>query len=770
MNTSKKILAVVLAVMLIMSCAVVGSAEEAEATYTYRTTLTDPMTWSPTDWQNSSESTVIGYTSSTFYSFEMNEDADGYDIIPTAASAMPVDVTAELTDEQREMYDVPADATEGYAWTIELNDKHCWANGDPINVDTYIYSLQQYLNPEMKNYRASSYYTGNSAIANAKDYYTAGGIDYQAFEEGTPFADLKVEDGKYVSADGEEIYLAWSQPVEWMGGSSWADYIDLGYGIDEVAEQIAEGENADGYVLFTEEVKDLLFGYTSSDEWGNETEDDLVNYLVKNAGTVEGKTWDEVGFIKNDDYSFTVVLDNPTTEFYVCYSFAITPVYEPLYEANKVTTGNITKSSYGTTADSYMSCGPYKIDTYQPDKQMTLSKNENWYGYTDEYYGDKYQTTNIELNFISENSTALSLFLQGNLDDYTVDTEHMEAYATSDYIYFMPQSYTFVFNFNSDLEALKKEDGDGINHSILSLDDFRHAISLSLDRQAFVAQCLAGADAGYGLINYVYVCDPDTGELYRDSEFAQQALCEFYGVESEDEITGYDKEAATELFEAAYQQALEQGLMTETDKVQLDFHVYADTTNYQNRANFLQSSIEAATVGTGLEGKVSVNMMVDEDYYGSAENGLADVIFGAWGGADMDPYSIMECYCTSDLKLTYGFNPEVETFTLTIGGEEKTMTAYEWYVALCEGEYATADLDVRNEVLAKMEKAILEQYELAVLCYDNEAVLYSQRIVLGSDYYINSLVGFGGISRMTYTMNDAEWADYCAQQNNQLTY
>jgi ABC-type oligopeptide transport system substrate-binding subunit len=309
-----------------------------------------------------------------------------------------------------------------------------------------------------------------------------------------------------------------------------------------------------------------------------------------------------------------------------------------------------------------------------------------------------------------------------------------------------------------------------VNHSILSLKDFREAISLSLDRQAFNSQCLAGSDPGYGLINYVYVCDPDTGELYRYSEYAQQSLCELYGVDSEDQITGYDKDAAAVLFQQAYEEAIESGLMSATDTIQLDYHVYSDTTNNQNRVNFLQSSITEATKGTDLEGKITINLLVDEEYYDNCQSGLCDIAFTAWGGEDMNPYAMMQCYTDPVYNLVYGYDGYSEMLTFTVEGQEITKSAYDWYVELVEGEYATADLDVRNSILAQMEEQILSYYGMAPLSYLNEANLYSQRIVLQSDTYVNSLVGFGGLAGMTYTMDDAEWAEYCASQNNSLNY
>ena len=74
------------------------------------------------------------------------------------------------------------------------------------------------------------------------------------------------------------------------------------------------------------------------------------------------------------------------------------------------------------------------------------------------------------------------------------------------------------------------------------------------------------------------------------------------------------------------------------------------------------------------------------------------------------------------------------------------------------------------DILAALEKAVLLQYDAIPLYAQTACVLYSHRVVLGSSEFINSVIGFGGIQYMTYTMNDAEWAEYCAENNNQLTY
>ena len=131
---------------------------------------------------------------------------------------------------------------------------------------------------------------------------------------------------------------------------------------------------------------------------------------------------------------------------------------------------------------------------------------------------------------------------------------------------------------------------------------------------------------------------------------------------------------------------------------------------------------------------------------------------------------MMQCYTDPAMNLVYGYDATSHMLTINVDGENITMSASDWYQELCYGEYALADTDIRNQILAGMEKGILEWYGQIVLYYDVGAGMYSQRLILGSEEYINSLVERGGLMFYTYTMNDAEWDEYCASQNNNLSY
>lgn len=740
------------------------------STYTYRTTYKGVSTWSPTDWTLEDEFILYSYAASELYGFWMNENKDGYDIVCELASEFPVDLTAEYAGT----YGVPEDATEGYVWQVSIREDACWEDGTPINIEDVEYSLQQYLNPEMKNYRASVFYNGTTALVNAEAYYNndkAGGTNYTiATDFGLTMADLSAgDDGQYADADGNKAYFAWSEPISyWLGGYALTDYAD--YIAEDIYTALDALVNEDGYIPVTDESIATLAAFTGSDDWGNESEEDLINYTFCEDGIVEETPWEEVGFVKDGDYTFTLILKNPCSLFDFEYGIdAFILVNKDLYEANKQEAGGLTKSSYGTAVEKFSSYGPYRITSYQEGKEVNLEKNESWYGWNDGNHDGQYQITNIQLLAIEEHTTALSMFLQGNLDEVNLANDDMEKYGTSDYIYYTPQSYTYYFGLNTDFDVLKSRETEGVNKTILTYLDFRKAMALSIDRSDYVKSCTAGWPVAYGMLNDIYVCDPNTGLAYRDTEYAQNTLCEVYGVSSVDDLTGYDLEAASQYLQSAYDQCYADGNISDTDVIEINYHVRGSDATFQKMVDYVEEALLAAAKGTSLEDRIKINLVEDPDCYANLKSGQADMTLSNWGGADLDPYSMMQFYTDPDCLVEYGFDSS-QPLTISVQGEDITMSFYDWYLELNNGAYAIADLDVRNEILAGIEKGLLLNYHVIPVTSNTTPYLASQRTIYGSDEFINSIVGRGGIQFMTFTMDDQEWADYCKEQGNSLSY
>ncbi len=158
---------------LFFSCT---KSTEGVGKYTYRFANGSPSTWNPTDWKTGAEGFIISRTVSGLYDFALNESHDGYETVCELAEDFPEDVTELYAGNKT--YGVPASAKKGWAWRVKLIHNAKWDDGTPITAETFDYSIRQFLNPQMKNYRASNWYEGTGALANAKAYYDGEVTDW----------------------------------------------------------------------------------------------------------------------------------------------------------------------------------------------------------------------------------------------------------------------------------------------------------------------------------------------------------------------------------------------------------------------------------------------------------------------------------------------------------------------------------------------------------------------------------------------------------------
>lgn len=740
-------------------------------TYTYNDYLEEsPTVWSPFSWRTDEDEYILSLTTMGLYDFVLNESGDGYSLVPEMAETDPTDVTAQYAGDEK--WGIPADATEGYAYTITLNSSACWEDGTPINGDTYLYSVQQLLDSSAKNYRASVFTTGALALVNGDEYYNNDKAGQPVYSDNLqsgvyvhPFETwVKGEDGVYTTAEGEKLVFVLDSPLSGMNGYSIQSWHTESGETDFASCLPALREKADknGYVPVTDETIDLLYSFTGSKAWGREKKEELASYVYYGDGVYTYVPWNDVGFLKSGEYEITLILNKPVEVFYVKY--ALTDnfiVNKSLYEQDKV--------NYGKTADNYISYGPYKLVTYMDSRLFVFEKNTAFYGYTDGNHEGQYMTDTVNCTVITEKSEAVSAFLSGKLDKLLLSASDMEEYGDSKYILFTPEDFTSKLSFNGDIESLKARETEGINKSILAYKDFRKAISLCIDRTEFCLSCTATHQPGYGLYNYMYVSDPETGSLYRNDPHAKQALCEFYGVNNVAEITGYDLEQASALFVQAYERCLEDGNISETDLIHLELSVAKDNETNRKIVDFINNSINTALLGTVLEGKISITLKADADFYENSRYGNTDIIVSTWGGYSMSPYSLMEFYCVNEKHYEYGFDASLEMLSITIGEETVTKSYTDWYNALSAGEYSAADEDIRIYILSCLEKGILENYYTTPLYYRTSASLRGRKVIYATDEYVQNLA-FGGIRYMTYVYDDAKWNVYIEESNYSFNY
>ena len=834
----KKLFALLLALAMVLSLAACGNSNNEETQqpegttapvaadvttpsgpvyeYTYHTSMTAlGNNWNPHAWEMSNEDTMMSYVLAPLATMSIEDSINGvYQWIYVAADSV-TDVTAEHQDDLTK-YNVilpegqTAEETEkGFVFEIKLNPDMKWENGDIINADSYIYSMKALLDPAMKNYRANLYIAGESAVAGGNEYYYSGSTAWLDCASAYRMADLLVaEDGTYTTPDGNVVMFSVAGGLEWLGGNSLADYVgSYGDAMFDVAsfEALQALADENGNVAVNDETIDLLTKViTFSADWG-ETADNVADYLVY------GQTFDEVdydetvGCYKVDEYTIRYVTKTALDINYFLTSCASNwLVHEGLYEAGKDTSGKLVTTDYCTSKETTMSCGPYRIESLQPGKQLVYVKNENYYlfsqdesgryvGYT-EYLVDgesveAYQADRVVYDVMDVDATKQA-FLKGQLSEWTPTADDMVTYATSDQMYKAPETYTMSFFFCTGLDYLKEMDNSkgNTNSVVLSNVNFRKAMSLAIDRNEWVG-ATEGFIPAFSMLNSLYYYDAynDPTSSYRNSDPAKQAIVNFYGVEygegtpyadldaAHDSINGYNLTEAQNLMKQACDELVAEGLYTagEPIHIRIGWAKGALGSPDNQQAALIQKYVNAAMEGSGFGALTLEPIGNINDRYGDVANGEYAIGYGAWGGAAFYPFRNFQVYCDPDQYSIHEagcWDPTKVTLTLNVEGEEVTKTWQDWSGCMVgSGDMANKSFETKLQILAAMEENYMNFFYRIPLASSTAPFLMSYQVDQYTQDY-NIMYGFGGIELAKFNYTDAEWEAYVAEQGGTLSY
>ncbi len=551
------------------------------------------------------------------------------------------------------------------------------------------------------------------------------------------------------------------------------------------------------------------------------------------------RVWEEVpfstvGFLAPDKDHIVIILVNPMEDnFYLryelCTSFFL--VNNDLYDSCESITNGVYTNSYGTSVATYSGYGPYKLVEYVSGSKLRFERNPYWHGYSEIELVNQYQTSAVEMNVVTSDATRLEMFLKGEVEGYGLTADDMDDYITSPYIYYQDSESTWFVAMNPQVanltataaKAKPVTAGNTVIKAPLAIEEFRQALSYSLDRTAFILACSPTSGIAKALLSSVMIADPEDGTPYRSTEEAQDAILEFWGLsdawgegkeygsraEAIASITGYDLAGAKELFTVAYNKAKEAGYIPDGDKWEFQICIGLPST-----ANFYTKGYAALTAGwtdavkgTPWEGHLTFiqdTTLTSSTFADALHEGRVDLLFGVgYSGSMFDPYSFMECFTGSlqydvftdmskidldieidgSLILNKDGEPAYSGKKVLRGSISQWVSALQGYAfdakVIVNGEATeeivsvnagtSANPTLRLQVMAKAETAILNQSNLLPLMTDASASLRSMRVIYKTEEYILG-VGRGGIQYYTYLMDDAEWAAYVAGQGGTLNY
>lgn len=569
----RRLVSLIMAAALCLSCITVASAEDAAAGKVYRTYMTsDSPVLNPHDSVEASLEKPITYCMSGLYRTVPDDNGRGYHYLGDLASELPIQI-----DE--------------HTWQIKLRPEACWANGDPINADTLIYSYKMLLDPILANKMADFLSDNAITIVNAKDYSLQG-----------------------------------------------------------TANTIA---------------------------------------------------WEDVGIKKIDDYTIEIQTEGTNTQTDVCNHFnsrATVPVYEPLYEAGM--NADRTNTTYGTSLDTWMSNGPYSLDTWTYDSIQVYKKNPN------HWLSDLFHYDTVEARVIPEMNARVELWEQGLLDDLTPDANTIETYIDDPRMV----EYPSLAVYHIDVNCQNPE------NPICSSVNYRKALYHALNREVIARDLFGYKEPTGTYVNGQAGLLSASGLTYRESEYGKAVteMVESWGP------YGYNPDMARDYLAKAYAEC---GVSDDT-VITLTMAFNESDKAWKATAEYLMEEFPKI-----FDGKVQIKAVT----YAGMSTGDYKQTTNVWDLSPNDwsrsasrtyPYTCFYYYLS-----TYASHPN-----------NYFDEAFEAQYAVCES--VKDNYDEMLKETAKLEEIYLEKVIHIPVVQEVNYQMFSDRLVLPVDTYVPGL-GWG---------------------------
>ncbi len=813
-----------------------------EKYYTYRMAPSDlPESWNVQTYQSNSSTYVLDYTSDSLYSFDYNDDYTGYKIVTGMAKELPVDVTADYVGQ----YGIK-EGDENKAYKIVLKDYLKYDNGDVLNAHSFVESMKCLLNPIAANFRADNVYaSGSLKIYNAEAYLKQSTYALSEFvsanygdDEYVNPADFTTTAEGILQVNGADVVIDLSSGGNWgsnglddYNGASYLTAVQAAYdALNAAADENRQVKLTAALLKNVQDCIACLHGFASVEEYAADSGD--YAYMEFEEMAFLGKVWDaleydgNVGFFATSDTELVIVLVNAMEDNFYLRRELMTDfflVHVPTYKACEKVVDGVYTNTYGTSVDTFVGHGPYKLTQYVEGATIKLERNDNWRGYTEaDYISGTYQTDAINYQKVTEDSTRLEMFLKGEIDSYGLQAEDMDDYLGSDYTYFNDSESTWYLAMNPDVATLTtmaasataENTGYTVIKTPIAITEFRQALSYSLNRTEFNQLTSPTSGVAKALLSSMIIADPESGMSYRSTDTAKDAILSFWGLsdawgegkeyatrdEAIESITGYDPAGAKTLFDTAYDKAVEAGYITADMissgkwEVQICIGKPADANYYNKGYEFLKTCWTNAVKGTKFEGHVTFvqSQTLGSTTFGSyLRNGQVDILFGVGFGGDMfNPYSLMDCF-TGSLQYDPFTEKDTVSVDIEIDGQLLRASLYSWVsealqgdtiecgVVGADGETTGEIVEIsagpsdpaqrRIDILAATEEAILNLSNIFPIQTDATASLRCMRVNYKTEEYILG-VGRGGMKYYTYAMDDAEFAAHVTAEGGTLNY
>ncbi len=370
----------------------------------------------------------------------------------------------------------------------------------------------------------------------------------------------------------------------------------------------------------------------------------------------------KLGVEATDDKTFVVHLSNPCPYFEQLAAFAtLNPVQQATVEANG--------DAWATSADTYISNGPFYVAEWVPGSYILMKKNTNYWD------AKSIKLDGIKFNLIEDANAAYSAYQTGEaLMIKDVPTEEIPSLKDSDEFYVEPILGTYYLSLNLQKEPFNNK-------------EVRQALSLAIDRDYVANTLMQGTYSPAGSIVGEGWKDTDGSDFHANANDGK----EYIDTENFDENL---KKAKELLADAGYPDGKGLPKITYTTN---------DAGYHKVVAEYLQKAWGELGIDVDVEivEWASFTPMRRNGDYMSSRNG--------WVGDYSDPSNILELFTTDN------------------GNNDGKYSSAEFDAAI-EKSRTTTDKAERSAALHEAEQILMDDAACIPVAYYNDFYLMSNKV------------------------------------------
>ena len=471
-----------------------------------------------------------------------------------------------------------------------------------------------------------------------------------------------------------------------------ADYTDGlmqmdadGAAVPAIAETYDISEDGKTYTFHLRDAKwsngeavtaaDFVFGWQRAVDPATASE---YSYMLSDIGQVVNaaeiiageKPVTDLGVTAVDDKTLEVQLNVPVSYFLSLMYF---PTFYPVNEAFY----NTCKDTFGTSPDTVLSNGAFKLTDYQPAATaFTLEKNPDYYD------AAKIALDGLAYQVIKDSQQALMSYQTGALDMTLLNGEQVDQ--VKDDPEFTSVGAGYLWYISPNIDAVPD----------LANLNLRRAITFALDRESITNDVLKdGSSPAYTAVPAQFATGPDGSDFSADqTKFA--------------EFCAYDPDKAAEYYEQA---------KAELGKDSFSFTMVVDADDApQKVAQVVQEQLQTTLPGFTLELKVEPKKQRVQDM----QDGNFEIGLTRWGPDYADPMTYLGMWVTGNSN-NYGLWSDAD---------------YDAIIDECTTGDLCTDPEGRWAALYEAEQIVLEQAVIFPLYGQCNAEMVSSAVT-GVDFH-----------------------------------